>query len=183
MNWYKIANNNYFFVTDCVHSTAEDIDCMVDSGKEVTFDEFIFHVDDEELRKIERSLGYPAGKETQRLNDDYYVSFWHGKYKGVDAYYFIHSSIEYVFTLGGVESVNDLEDNMVPGRYRAPEGPGGKYPLEIYKAYNDVYGSNYTAPEIDELDFSEIRSTASMGLSGGRDEFDMLMKRHTNELV
>lgn len=51
-----------------------------------------------------------------------------------------------------------------------------EYPLEIYKAYNDVYGSNYTAKEIDDQD--NVRIVASQGLSDGSDEFDMLMKRH-----
>lgn len=50
---------------------------------------------------------------------------------------------------------------------------GKKYPLEIYIAYNDVYGSNYTAEEIDKQD--NVRAVASQGLSGGREEFDELM--------
>jgi hypothetical protein len=53
---------------------------------------------------------------------------------------------------------------------------GNKYPFQIYKAYNDVYGSNYTAEEIDKQD--NVKSVASMGMSGGRDEFDELMKKY-----
>ena len=53
-----------------------------------------------------------------------------------------------------------------------------KYPIKIYKAYNDYYGSNYTAKEIDKQD--NVRSVASMGLSGGREEFDDLLKQHIN---
>lgn len=58
----------------------------------------------------------------------------------------------------------------------------GKYPLSIYKAYNDVYGSNYTSKEIDNMEYSHIRGVASMGLSGGRDEFDRRVGKK-NELV
>ncbi len=53
---------------------------------------------------------------------------------------------------------------------------GQKYPLAIYKAFNDYYGSNYTSQQINEMEYSEVRSIASMGLSEGRDEFDALMK-------
>ena len=53
---------------------------------------------------------------------------------------------------------------------------GKKYPLEIYKAYNGYYGSNYTAAEIDKMDSKEVRSAASMGLSDGKEEFDRLTK-------
>jgi hypothetical protein len=51
-----------------------------------------------------------------------------------------------------------------------------KYPMKIYKAYNDYYGSNYTSDEIDKQD--NVKLVASMALSGGRDEFDELMKKH-----
>lgn len=55
---------------------------------------------------------------------------------------------------------------------------GTKYPIQIYKAYNDVYGSNYTSDEIDKQD--NVKMVASMGLSGGREEFDNLMRSHTS---
>jgi len=59
---------------------------------------------------------------------------------------------------------------------------GEKYPLEIYQAYNDYYGSNYTSKEIDNMEYSHVRSVASMALGEGKDEFNMLMRRK-NELV
>jgi len=52
---------------------------------------------------------------------------------------------------------------------------GEKYPLAIYKAFNDYYGSNYTVEEIDKEDYNTVRSIASMAMSGGREEFDILM--------
>jgi len=54
---------------------------------------------------------------------------------------------------------------------------GTTYPIEIYKAYNDYYGSNYTSKEIDKMELSHIRSVASQSMSDGRDEFDRLLKR------
>lgn len=63
------------------------------------------------------------------------------------------------------------------GKSKSMEG-GNKYPLGIYQAYNDVYGSNYTAKEIDDQD--NVRIVASQGLSGGRDEFDELLAQHKN---
>ena len=50
---------------------------------------------------------------------------------------------------------------------------GNEYPMQIYRAFNDAYGSNYTAQEIDTQD--NVRSVASQALSGGRDEFDELL--------
>lgn len=52
---------------------------------------------------------------------------------------------------------------------------GGKYPESIYRAFNDVEGGNYTKKEIDAIPYDEVRATASMGFSNGRDEFDKLM--------
>lgn len=52
-----------------------------------------------------------------------------------------------------------------------------KYPVEIYRAYNDAYGSNYTSDEIDKQD--NVRVAASQSLPGGREEFDALMATHT----
>jgi len=54
---------------------------------------------------------------------------------------------------------------------------GGKYPIKVYQAYNDVYGSNYTSEEIDNMDYDHVRSVARMGLSGGLEEFDMLVRK------
>ena len=59
---------------------------------------------------------------------------------------------------------------------------GKKYPIEIYKSYNDVYGSNYTAEEIDTMNEDHVKSIARMGLPGGVEEFNSLINKH-NELV
>jgi N12 class adenine-specific DNA methylase/archaellum component FlaC len=61
------------------------------------------------------------------------------------------------------------------GKSTSLEG-GNKYPPEIYRAYNDLYGSNFTAAEIDKE--SDVRQSASQALPGGREEFDSLMAKH-----
>ncbi|MDD5394943.1 MAG: hypothetical protein PHE17_18145 [Thiothrix sp.] len=53
-------------------------------------------------------------------------------------------------------------------------GSGKKYPQDVYMAYNDYYGSNYTSKEIDAMEPGHIRNVAHMALSGGYDEFDQL---------
>ena len=116
MNWYKkaqLGNGNYLFVTTCVSSICEDITDMVDNAEEVTFDEFILYVNEEEYRGIEQSLGYPMGPYVSSLKEDYAVSFWHGTFRGVDAYYFEHSRIEYVFTLNGEVGDSLVEYELV----------------------------------------------------------------------
>jgi len=55
---------------------------------------------------------------------------------------------------------------------------GTKYPEAIYKAFNDYYGSNFTAKEVDKENETEVRNVASMALEGGRKEFDELMAKH-----
>jgi len=114
MNWYKrvkLASGNYFYVTNCVGSTAEDIQAMVDNAEEVSFEDFISHVNEEEFRDIEHNMGYPANEFLQEMKDDYAVSFWHSSFRGVDAYYFDHSRIEYVFTLNG-----EVGPSLAPNR-------------------------------------------------------------------
>jgi len=54
---------------------------------------------------------------------------------------------------------------------------GKKYPQQIYKAFNDYYGSNYTSQEIDEMSDQEVKSVASTNLEGGKEEFDQLMRK------
>lgn len=56
---------------------------------------------------------------------------------------------------------------------------GHRYPPQIYRAYNDAYGSNYTAEQIDGQD--NVRAVASQALPGGREEFDELLLRHEGQ--
>ena len=114
MNWYKLAqNDNYFYVTNCVGSNAEDIGYMVDTADEINIEEFLLHVNNEEFRAIEKQMGYPANDFLREMKDDYAVSFWHSIFRGIDAYYFDHSRIEYVFTLNGQMGEDQDYDELV----------------------------------------------------------------------
>ena len=114
MNWFKkIAGDDYFYVINCVGSTAEDIGYMIDHSKEISFEDFITHVNNEEFREMEANMGYPANDYLKELKDDYAVSFWHSTFRGIDAYYFDHSRIEYVFTLNGQMGEDQDYDELV----------------------------------------------------------------------
>jgi hypothetical protein len=114
LNWFKkIASDNYFYVINCVNSTAEDIDYMIDHASQITFEEFITQVNNEEFREMEREMGYPANDYLKEMKDDYAVSFWHSIFRGIDAYYFEHSRIEYVFTLNGQMGEDQDYDELV----------------------------------------------------------------------
>ena len=58
-----------------------------------------------------------------------------------------------------------------------------KYPTEIYRAYNEYYGSDTSPEDIDTMRDNEVSMVASMSLPGGKEEFMELVKRHNNELV
>lgn len=53
----------------------------------------------------------------------------------------------------------------------------GKYPPEIYKAYNVAFSSSLTAQQIDQYSYAEVKQWASQGLSGGEQEFDKLVPK------
>lgn len=53
---------------------------------------------------------------------------------------------------------------------------GTKYPSAIYRAYNDYFGSNFTAKEVDKQE--DVRQMASCALNGGKEEFDTLLVKH-----
>lgn len=62
-------------------------------------------------------------------------------------------------------------------QYKGPStslSRGRKWPLEIYRAYNDYWASNLTAEEIDRQ--TDVASVAPMALPGGRDEFKRLVE-------
>ena len=68
---------------------------MVDSGASITRRTFLQHVDRNNLKELEASLGYPMGRLT--MAGDWAVSYFKSKLHGKTVYYFTHSAIEYVF--------------------------------------------------------------------------------------
>lgn len=82
---------------------------MIDEARQITRRTFFQHVDAEELRGMEESLGYATrrvyftdkyGERHSELMmaDDPHVSYHRSKLHGKTVYYFRHSGIEFVFT-------------------------------------------------------------------------------------
>lgn len=86
------------FVTNCVNSTSRDITPMVDAEKDITRRTFLQHVDRENLRDVEKSLGYDEHpSQGLTMAGDYHVSYHRSVFRGQPCYFFRWSSIEYVF--------------------------------------------------------------------------------------
>ena len=81
--------------------------------------------------------------------------------------------VEYKIPIKDVE----VSNGELQYKGQAASIKGSKYPIQIYRAFNDYHGSNYTSDEIDAMDGNEVRNVASMALSGGKDEFDLLAGR------
>lgn len=94
------------FETDCVHSTAELINAMVDTATEITWKTFRNHIDLQELKSIFpfyswRGEIYNSEGEltvTFHIKDDWAVSFYKSNYNNKPCYFLVHSAIEYIFT-------------------------------------------------------------------------------------
>ena len=79
----------FHFHTNCVNSTANLINSMVDNAKEIIWETFIKHVDINELKSM---FAF-----TPHLKDDYAVFFYKSIYNGEKCYFMEHSRIEYIF--------------------------------------------------------------------------------------
>lgn len=107
MNWYKIAKQEYFYVTNCVNAKGEDIEKMIDNSVEIEWEEFNEHISNKEIRNALGDYGktydYDDLKSGSGLKfqDDYAVSFHKSfNYRGQPCYYFDWSAIEFVFLKG-----------------------------------------------------------------------------------
>jgi hypothetical protein len=89
----------YYFAFNCTQSNANTINKIIDNSREITRKTFLKHVNSENLKQLELSLGY-AAHHTQGLTmaGECHVSYYKSKHKNKTVYYFSHSSIEYVFT-------------------------------------------------------------------------------------
>lgn len=93
------------FITDCVHSTAEKINALVDSSRTVTWETFRQHVPVEEVEQLFPFYSYRHNKHNEageltapmHIKDDYTVRFCKGVYDGKPVYFIVHSAIEYIF--------------------------------------------------------------------------------------
>jgi hypothetical protein len=80
------------YLTCCVNSTAEAINAMTDTAREITFGTFARHCD---WRELASQMGYQRGGLV--LSRDWAVSYYRSTYKGRPCYYMVHSCIEYIF--------------------------------------------------------------------------------------
>ena len=90
--------DRYRFVTNCIGSTEEDISALKETGEEVSRQTFARALGPEEWAWIQYQLGY---RKDFRITTDWHVGYYRGVYRGVPAFYLVHSHIEYVFTLDG----------------------------------------------------------------------------------
>lgn len=84
---------SFHFHTTCVSSTAEAINDMCGSARQVSVATFRKYC---EWRGVAKSLGYGRAFP---MSKDWHVSYWKSQYKGRPCYYFEHSRIEYVFLM------------------------------------------------------------------------------------
>jgi len=149
MNWYKIAETS---------KRLREVGVNVKNGKAILYrGSNVPNLTIDDLRYGDFLSSVPHGNDiTGNLGADAY-----GKYV-----------VRYEIPIENVEISNG--ELQYKGNSKSIS-KGTKYPLMIYKAYNDYYGSNYTSEEIDKMDYQNVRGVASMALSGGSEEFDNLV--------
>lgn len=85
------------YYNNCVNWDRMDVhslEALCDNAKEIAYKTFLKNVDSQQFLSIERELGYGS---YLRMKDDYHVRFFSGKLHNKKAYFFIWSSIDYVF--------------------------------------------------------------------------------------
>lgn len=87
------------YLTCCVNSTADLINALTESGREITRRTFQKSADPDSLREWERAAGYDTGTERGglRMSKDWAVAYYKGVYDGRPCVYLVHSAIEYIF--------------------------------------------------------------------------------------
>jgi len=92
------TTNRYRFVTNCIAAHGDDISALKETGEEVSRQTFARALGPEQWAWIQDQLGY---SKDFRITTDWHVGYYRGIYRGVPAFYLVHSHIEYVFTLNG----------------------------------------------------------------------------------
>jgi len=88
----------YRYVHSCVDSTYEDMCDLLETEDEVTREEFVKNVNEEDRVLLEQRLGYDSDF---RITDDWHVTYHEGIYRKHSCFYLQHSGIEYIFTFNG----------------------------------------------------------------------------------
>lgn len=88
----------YKYAINCVLSSAKPINEMVNSALEITYNTFMRNVCYDDVKSLFSSYAWGSEKGNGlRLKDDWAVSYYRSKFRGMRCYYIDHSSIEYVF--------------------------------------------------------------------------------------
>ncbi len=89
------------YLNNCVNWPRHDVGSltdMVDSALQISRKTFLEHVDKNDLKNIERNLGYADHhKQGLTMSGDCYVAYYRSKLHGKRVYFFTQSAIEYVF--------------------------------------------------------------------------------------
>ena len=75
--------------TTCEVARAKDIEDMVDSSKEITYEEFVSYIDKSDLE--------PFCFPTLHVKDDWHIKWFKSTYKRKPCVFMVHSRIEYVW--------------------------------------------------------------------------------------
>jgi hypothetical protein len=88
----------FSFFTTCVNwpLPVEDLDLMVEKSHEISRKAFLKYVNPEEMREMERGLGYSPSSHLTMASDPY-VAYFKSTVRGCPVVYFVWSAQEYVF--------------------------------------------------------------------------------------
>jgi hypothetical protein len=96
------TEGKFKFYSDCVGWPSDKIDALhevIDSGKQITRETFLKHVDRDGLRELETALGYEQNAmKGLTMAGDWHVDYRRSTMNGQRCYLFVHSAIEFVFT-------------------------------------------------------------------------------------
>ena len=83
------------YITNCINSTAKQINKMVERCVEIQYSDLLKHVTQDELDMV-----FPIYRECENLTleNDYTTSFYKSKYDGIECVYVEHSMVEYIFS-------------------------------------------------------------------------------------
>lgn len=97
-----MPDQRFRFFSDCVgwpRDQVDDLNDMINAGKEISRATFLKYVHPEEMRNIERELGYERDPRVGlTMANDFHVAYYRSTVRGCPAVYFVWSAIEYVFT-------------------------------------------------------------------------------------
>ena len=89
----------YTLHTTCVTAQPDDLDAMLESGRQIKRASFMARVSARELQRFfPQYRWYGIPDSSLNMMHDYHVTYWSGMWRGKRCYYLIHSAIEYIFT-------------------------------------------------------------------------------------